>query len=281
MDGRPRLAVGVGQTARRDPDLRILLTNDDGVHAPGLAVMQKIASQINGGDVEVWTIAPMSEMSGVAHCISYTKPVRTEQLGDRLHAVDGTPADTVLVALYEIMAENPPDLVLSGVNRGNNIAENTLYSGTVGAAIEAVLHDGRAIAMSQFLGPKTQDLDNEFDAAQIHGPAIIDKLLNNGIWRDKEYGLFYNVNFPPCPAEAVRGHKVTVQGFRPACRFKAVAHDAPNRRRYYWLTGGNQQVSGAPGTDAEANLDGYIAITPARADLTAHDVVDDLTQRLT
>lgn len=242
--------------------------------------MERIAAKLNGGDVDVWTVAPMSEMSGVGHCISYTKPVRAEKIGDQLHAVDGTPADSVLVALYEIMANDPPDLILSGVNRGNNVAENTLYSGTVGAAIEAVLHDARAIALSQFMGPETKPLDNIFEAAEAHAPQLIDRLVRDGIWRDRDYGVFYNVNFPPCPAAKVLGHKVTVQGNRPECHFSARSYDAPNMRRYYWLTGSNQQVAGRPGTDAHANLEGYISVTPARADLTAHEVVDDLAERL-
>ena len=260
--------------------MRVLLTNDDGVHAPGLRAAERIAARLNGGDVDIWVVAPMAEMSGVAHCISYTKPVRSEQIAPQVFSVDGTPADSVLVALYEIMADAPPDLVLSGVNRGNNVAENTLYSGTVGAAIEAAMHERRAIALSQFMGPQTRDLDNIFEAAEAHAPALVDRLMTDGIWHDNQYGVFYNVNFPPCPAAAVKGARVTTQGYRAECRFSARAYDAPNQRRYYWLTGGNQQVASAPGTDAHANLDGYVSVTPARADLTAHEVVDALRQRL-
>ena len=109
--------------------MRVLITNDDGIHAPGLISAKKVATELAGPVGEVWTVAPMSEMSGVSHCISYTKPVRAEQLDDRTFSIDGTPADCVLVALGAIMADAPPDLVLSGVNAGNNSGENAVYLG--------------------------------------------------------------------------------------------------------------------------------------------------------
>ena len=145
--------------------MRILLTNDDGIHAEGLAVAERMISRL--GDHELWVVAPANEKSGVGHCISYTQPVRTERLGDRRVAVDGNPADCVLVALYDVM-DDRPDLVISGINRGNNSAENTLYSGTVGAAIEATLQDCRAVALSQFFGPANRELENTFEAAEEH-----------------------------------------------------------------------------------------------------------------
>jgi len=145
--------------------MRILITNDDGIHAPGLVAAEKIARQVVGDAGEVWVVAPMSEMSGVGHCISYTKPVRSESFSTFRHAVDGTPADCVMVALSSIMADAPPDLVLSGVNAGNNSGENTLYSGTVGAAMEAALQGVKAIALSQYFGPNNNSLDNMFEAS--------------------------------------------------------------------------------------------------------------------
>ena len=258
--------------------MRILITNDDGVHAEGLSVAERIAAQVDGGNNEVWVVAPASEMSGVGHCISYTSPVRVEELGERRFAVAGTPADCVLVALGEMLADAAPDLVISGVNRGNNSAENTLYSGTVGAAMEAALHGLKAVAMSQFMGPGTQELENRFEAAQDHGAGVIDRLLERGVWQDHDYGAFYNVNFPPFSSAEVRGTKVTSQGFRPECGFKARSYDAPNHRRYYWLTGGKQQIPSQPGSDAHANLEGYISVNPIRADLTDHGLVAALSE---
>ncbi len=257
--------------------MRILITNDDGIHAEGLKVAQMIAHQLAGTPADVWTVAPMAENSGVAHCISYTKPVRMEQLDDRSFSVDGTPADCVLVALSDIMKDTPPDLVLSGVNRGNNISENTLYSGTVGACIEAVIQDHKAIALSQFFGPENAPAEDSFEAAAVHGAAVVRQLMDKGRWDDKAYAPFYNVNFPPNLAANVKGVRVTTQGRRPEeVRFRAVPYDAPNRRSYYWITGGPQQVVSEPGSDAHANLEGFISVTPCRADFTAHDLIKDL-----
>ena len=257
--------------------MRILITNDDGIHAEGLEIARKIAIEVAGDADNVWTVAPMAENSGVAHCISYTKPVRIEELDPRTFSVDGTPADCVLVALSSVMKDTPPDLVLSGVNRGNNIAENTLYSGTVGATIESVLHGVKAIALSQFFGPKNMNAENSFEAAEVHGAAVVRHLLDNGIWDDQAYAPFYNVNFPPMLAADVKGTKTTTQGRRPpSTNFRAQPYEAPNRRTYYWLTGGSQQVASEPGSDAHANLEGFISVTPCRADLTAHDLVTDL-----
>lgn len=260
--------------------MRILITNDDGIHAPGLKVAKAIAEEVAGPEGEVWTVAPMSEMSGVAHCISYTKPVRTEMHDERTFSADGFPADCVLIALFAIMKDNPPDLILSGVNKGNNSAENTLYSGTVGATIEGVMHNQKAIALSQFYGPDNNRLDDPFEAALQHGPDLVRNILNNGTWDDQPYAPFYNVNFPPVAAKDVKGVQITAQGRRPDVHFRASPYDAPNQRTYYWLHGGPQHVASAPGTDVHANLDGYISVTPCRADLTAHELVEDLKAKL-
>jgi 5'-nucleotidase len=250
--------------------MRILITNDDGIHAPGLVSAEKIAQDLAGPDGEIWVVAPMAEMSGVAHCISYTKPVRSEKLGERRFSVDGTPADCVLVALGALMKDTPPDLVLSGVNKGNNSGENTLYSGTVGAVIEAALQGVRAVALSQYFGPENTSLDNQFEASEAHSAKVIETLLSDGAWGGAPYSLFYNINIPPTPAKGVKGTQVTTQGRRPDTNFSATPYDAPNRRRYYWIHGQNQHTPSAQGTDVAANLDGYISVTPCTADMTAH-----------
>src|SRR6056297_1630108 len=133
--------------------MRILITNDDGINAPGLEVLHAIATEVSGPDGEVWTVAPAFEQSGVGHCISYVHPTMIAELGPRRYAAEGSPADCVLAGLYDVLVDTPPDLVLSGVNRGNNAAENTLYSGTIGACIEAALQGIPSIALSQFYGP--------------------------------------------------------------------------------------------------------------------------------
>ena len=260
--------------------MRILITNDDGINAPGLEVLTEIATAIAGPEGEVWTVAPAFEQSGVGHCISYTHPMMIAKLGPRRFAAEGSPADCVLAAIFDVLQGARPDLVLSGVNRGNNAAENVLYSGTVGGAMEAALQGIPAIALSQFLGPETDGLSDPFEAARTHGAAVVRRLLDRGLWSGDDYRVFYNVNFPPVPAGAVKGTRVAPQGFRRDTSFGVEPHISPSGRRFLWIKGGPQHTPTLPGSDAAVNLEGYIAVTPMRADLTAHDLLADLEARL-
>lgn len=261
--------------------MRILITNDDGINAPGLAVLHEIATQIAGPDGEVWTVAPAFEQSGVAHCISYTHPTMIAELSPQRFAAEGSPADCVLAGIYDVMKDAKPDLVLSGINRGNNSAENALYSGTLGGAMEAALQGLPAIALSAYIGPENvADEAAMFEAARVHGAPLIRKLLDQGIWDDGDYRVFYNVNFPPVRAADVKGTKVAAQGYRRNTNFGMLAQLSPTGRKFLWIKGGDQHTPTAPGTDAAVNLDGYISITPMRADLTAHDLLSDLAARL-
>lgn len=257
--------------------MRILITNDDGISAPGLAAAEAIAAELAGSAEAVWTVAPAFEQSGVAHCISYIRPMRLERLGPRRFAVEGSPADCVLAALGEIMRGGPPDLVLSGVNRGHNVAEDTLYSGTVGGAMEAALHGLPAIALSQYYGPLNREAVDPFEAARAHGAAICRRLVDGADWAG---GVFYNVNFPALPAAAVRGWRATVQGRRLAATFGVQPHVAPNGRQYLWLTHGHGNADAAEGSDARECHDGFVTVTPLRTDLTAHDLVAPLAGAL-
>ena len=252
--------------------MRILITNDDGINAPGLDALKAIADEVAGPGGEVWTVAPAFEQSGVGHCISYTRPTMIAEVGPRRIATEGSPADCVMVALHEVMAGARPDLVLSGVNRGNNSAENVLYSGTIGGAMEAALQGLPAIALSQFMGPGTAALGDPFEAARAHGAALVRALLDRAPWdAGEDYRLFYNVNFPPCAAAGVKGTKAAAQGFRHGDGFTMEARRSPAGRTYLWVKGAEQQEPTAPGTDAAVNLEGWISVTPLRADLTAHD----------
>jgi len=256
--------------------MHILITNDDGINAPGLRILSEIADTIAGSGGEVWTVAPAFEQSGVGHCISYSRPTMMAELGPRRFALEGSPADCVLVGLHDVMRDTPPDLVLSGVNRGNNAGQNTLYSGTIGAAMEAALQGIPAVALSQFYGPRNVGLDQPFEAAARHGADVIRRILAADKGSHAPYRLFYNVNFPPVPADEVTGSAVVAQGFRPTSRFVAEAAVAPNGRKFHWIRGGQQDEATGPDTDVTANLEGRISITPMRADLTAHDALAEL-----
>ena len=256
--------------------MRILITNDDGISAPGLAVLKAIADDLAGPEGEVWTVAPAFEQSGVGHCISYTHPMMVTKLAPRRYAAEGSPADCVLVAVHDVMKDAPPDLVLSGVNRGNNSAENTLYSGTIGGAMEAALQGFPAVALSQYYGPANRDLQDPFEASAQHGADVVRRIMAHAPEETGGYSLFYNVNFPPVAGADVKGVRLAPQGRRPSTVFSTEPHLSPSGRRFLWIKGGNQQVSTAPGSDAAVNLDGYISVTPMRADLTAHDMLSTL-----
>ena len=256
--------------------MRILITNDDGIYAPGLKVLDAIATELAGPGGEVWTVAPQLEQSGVAHATSHARPTLITQFGERLYAVEGTPADCVLAALYDVMVESPPDLILSGVNRGNNAGQNALYSGTLGAAMEGALQHKRAIALSQYYGRGNGTLDNPFEASAEHGVDVVQKILAADTWGNSGYRLFYNVNFPPLPAAQVKGARIVSQGTRDEPNHGVAPQVSPNGRRLLFIRGVAQDTPAPAGTDVAANLDGYIAVTPMRADLTAHDVLPDL-----
>ena len=259
--------------------MRILVTNDDGIGAPGLAVLEKIAAELAGPQGEVWVVAPAFEQSGVGHCINYTKPTMLSELGPRRIAAEGSPADCVLAGVHHVMPE-PPDLVLSGVNRGNNAAENVLYSGTIGAAIEASLQNLPAIALSQFYGPANLSLNDPFEASAKFGVETVQTILDAGFDPGAEYPLLYNVNFPPVPAADVQGMKAAPQGRRPGVNFGTASFTSPSGRNYLWIKGGNQHKVAPKGTDAQVNLEGWISITPMRVNLTDHAALAALENQL-
>jgi 5'-nucleotidase len=224
-------------------------------------------------------VAPVFEQSGVSHAISYIRPMRIERLGERRWTVEGSPADCVLAGLFEVLKDNPPDLVLSGVNRGHNVAEDTVYSGTVGGAMEAALHGVRSIALSQYHGPETRMGEDLFGAAAAWGTRVVRRLLEHGDWTGPPFATFYNVNFPSRAPDAVRGVRVTFQGAR-AASFGVEPQVAPNRRKYLWLTHARGNEGTLPGSDSRECHDGWVTVTPLRADLTAHELVAPLAEAL-
>lgn len=260
--------------------MRILITNDDGIDSPGLAILKNIAEEVAGSDGTVWCVAPATEQSGTAHGVSFVKPFAISETGKDTFAVEGTPADCVLAGIYHVMPKAKPDLVLSGINRGNNSGENTLYSGTVGAAIEASLHGITGIALSQYLGKKNRGLDNPFECAEFHSKRVIDAILRSLYDNNGHYPLFYNVNFPPCSASEVVGIRSAVQGLRGYNQFTVKPVDSIATGEVLWIRNGNQDIATRPETDVSINLDGFISITPMRADLTAFDAMARLDDQL-
>ena len=255
--------------------MRILITNDDGIGAPGLQVLSEIAHAVAGDGGEVWCVAPAFEQSGVGHCINYVRPSLLTVIEPRRIAVEGSPADCVLAGLGDLV-DGEVDLILSGVNRGNNAGENTMYSGTIGAAIEGALQGVRSIALSQFYGPGNVNLDDPFAAARAHGAALVRRLVDDAPWGGDDYQLFYNVNFPPVAADAVRGAAAVAQGYRGHGRMGVAPQESPSGRRYLWIQGSAQGEPTGPGTDVKANVEGWISVTPMRCDLTDRAALEGL-----
>ncbi|TFG88700.1 MAG: stationary phase survival protein SurE, partial [Hyphomicrobiales bacterium] len=217
------------------------------------------------------------ERSGVSHAISYTSPMRMTQLDERRYTVDGYPADCVLVGLRVILKNSPPDLILSGVNRGHNVAEDVVYSGTAGAAMEGGLSGIRSIALSQFYSASAKGPDDIWDPTRAWGLKTVRAVLDMP-FADKS---FYSVNFPAVKLDAIRGMTVCPQGIRSDATFEVVPHRAPNGRDFMFLRHNTANSSAPEGCDARLGADGWVTITPLRPQLTATDLLDDARATLT
>ncbi len=250
--------------------MRILITNDDGITAPGLALAEAIAAEIAGPDGEVWVVAPDFERSGVSHAISYTTPVRMNRLDERRYSVDGFPADCVLVGLGVILKDNPPDLVIAGVNRGHNVAEDVVYSGTAGAAMEGGLNGVRSIALSQSYSSGPDRPDDLWEPARVWGAKAVRAVLKMPFAGK----CFYSINFPAVKPAAIRGMTVCPQGIRAEATFEILPYRAPNGRDFLFIRHNTANSSAPEGTDARLGLDGWVTITPLRPQLTAEDLLD-------
>lgn len=260
--------------------MRILITNDDGIHALGLKILKKLAEQIAGKDGEVWTVAPLSEQSGTSHSVSFVRPFMISQISEREFAVEGTPADCVLAGIYNVMQPHKPDLVLSGVNQGNNSGENTLYSGTVGAAIEASLQGITGIALSQYYGSNNLTLNNPFEAAETFGTDAVKIVLANLETNIADYPLLFNINFPPCSASQVEGIRASEQGIRSKGTFNLITTESPSKKKFLWIKSGPQDIYGRTGSDISDNLNRFVSITPMRANLTDQQSLEKLRRYL-
>ena len=247
--------------------MRILISNDDGIDAPGLKAIQEIARQLSD---DVWTIAPEVNHSGAGHSLSLREPLRMRQLDERTYAVRGTPTDCVIMGVRHLMPDNRPDLILSGVNMGQNLAEDLTYSGTVAAAFEGTLIGIRGIALSQALGIGGTSRGPDWQTCVTHAPDIIRKLIALE-W--PPYTL-YNVNFPDCAPDEVQGIQVTSQGRRDQEVLKIDERLDTWGTPYYWLGYQSKRSNVEVGTDLRAIYDGHISVTPLTMNLTATDMLD-------
>ncbi|PKP99636.1 MAG: 5'/3'-nucleotidase SurE [Alphaproteobacteria bacterium HGW-Alphaproteobacteria-13] len=242
--------------------MRILLTNDDGYHAPGMAVLEAMARQLSD---DIWVCAPAEEQSGAGHSLTLSHPVRIRRHGERRWSCTGTPTDSVMMAIGRLMPE-PPDLILSGVNRGANLGDDITYSGTVSAAIEGALAGVRAIALSQVYAREGMGDNVPFGAAEAWGVRVLRPLLD----METPPRTLINVNFPAIPAEEVKGIRVTRQGFHDYGRGSIVEGVDPRGYPYFWFGLHGIEHSLGHDSDLEAIDDGYISVTPLQLDLT-HD----------
>ena len=249
--------------------MRILLTNDDGYRARGLEVLEAIARTLSD---DITVVAPMEEQSGKSRSLTLTEPLRLRRFGDQRYAVTGTPTDAVMIALAEIMKDSPPDLILSGVNRGANLGEDVSYSGTVAAAMEGAHAGIRSIALSQLYPAEGMGDRVEFAAAQGWGERVIRPLLDAPLAPRS----LVNINFPPIAADAVRGVKVVSQGLRDYGRLRLDRRTDPRGYDYYWLALGRLHHNPVAETDLDAIEQDYITVTPLHLDLTHRESLDML-----
>ena len=247
--------------------MRILLTNDDGIHAAGLAQLEKVAAKLSD---DVWVCAPTEEQSGAGHSLTLHMPVRLREHGERRFSVTGTPTDAINLALRKLFTDRKPDLVISGINNGENLADDVTYSGTISAAMEGALAGIKAIALSQAL----RDAGHDFAAAEAWAEKVLRPLLTVPIARR----TVINVNFPALAPEAVRGIRVVRQGFHDYARGSLVEGVDPRGRPYFWFGLEDVEHTLDHGTDLEAVNDGFIAVTPLHVDLTHHASIGILAE---
>lgn len=253
--------------------MRILVTNDDGIHAPGLDICAEIARKLSD---DVWIVAPETDQSGVAHSLSLNDPLRLRQIEERRFAVKGTPTDCVVMGVRHILNEKLPDLILSGVNRGRNVAEDVTYSGTIAAAMEGTILGIPSFALSLSFGANTRQ--NPFwDTCIARGPDLVRKVLAAGI----PGNVLVNVNFPDCAAKDVAGIAVTTQGHRGPELLKIDARQDGRGHPYFWIAyDRRERPTPSEHTDLAALAGNMISVTPLRLDLTDQPFREKLSKLL-
>ncbi|NVK34807.1 MAG: 5'/3'-nucleotidase SurE [Rhodobacteraceae bacterium] len=247
--------------------MRILITNDDGISSTGLESLERIAAELSD---DVWVVAPETDQSGVAHSLTLSDPLRLRQISEKRFALRGTPTDCVIVATQRILP-GKPDLVLSGINRGANLAEDITYSGTVAGAIEGTLLGIRSVAVSQAYN---WDIDSEppYETAEAHAPEIIRKIMAMPPSPD----TLFNLNFPACGPDEVSGTMVTVQGKHEETGLRIDERRDGRGYPYFWLAFQQRSPAVLEKSDLASVANRWISVSPLRIDLTAHDMVAQL-----
>ncbi|AKJ27410.1 5'/3'-nucleotidase SurE [Caldimonas brevitalea] len=243
---------------------RVLLTNDDGIDAPGLAVLEHIAADLAR---EVWVVAPEHDQSGTSHSISLHAPLRVRRHAERRFAVMGTPGDCVVMAARYLMRDAPPDLVLSGVNKGANLGVETVFSGTVGAAMTGLLLGLRSIALSQSFTRRDQV---RWDTARALGPDVVRRLLR-APWNGQ---FCLNVNFPDVDPEAAGPLQVSHQGAGLLLDIGVQSATDPRSVAYHWLTFQRGARDNAADSETAIVAAGGISATPMRFERTDDSAFD-------
>jgi 5'-nucleotidase len=253
--------------------MRILLTNDDGAGAHGLSVLHQIAKALSD---DVWIVAPETNQSGASHALTIQVPLRYREIGERAYAVRGTPADCVIMGVRHVLKDNPPDLVLSGVNHGSNLAEDVTYSGTIAGAMEGTLLGIRSIAMSLTIGFDPQGRQH-WKTPLEHGPRLVEQLLAS----DWPAGTLMNINYPDLPPADVPGVVATRQGRRDQGGLHIEERRDTWGDPYFWVGFERRRSDPPEGTDLRAIADGMISVTPLYLNLTHEASREALTRTLT
>jgi 5'-nucleotidase len=250
---------------------RILVTNDDGIDAPGLVSAVRIAKQFCD---DVWVFAPSEEKSGASHSISLAHPMRLIERGEKEFAITGSPADCVMVATRAMLKEKLPDLVISGVNFGQNIAEDVTYSGTVAGAKEGTVMGIRSIALSQALNlaAHPEDMMPRFEVSEKYAAEVIAKTLE----LEWPSGMLMNINFPDIDLDKDCDVRVTAQGRRDKMMLALEERRDPRNKPYFWYNFTRQLSTATPGTDIEAIMQGHISVTPLQMNHTHDDMKAEL-----
>jgi 5'-nucleotidase len=244
--------------------VRILVTNDDGIHAEGLAVLERVAATLAD---DVWVVAPEFDQSGLSHSLSLNDPLRMRQVTEKKFALRGTPSDCVIMAVRRLLADRRPDLILSGINAGQNAADDVTYSGTVAGAIEGTLLGVPSVALSQAASYSEGGRNVPWQTAEAHAGRVITALIAFGF----PDGIFYNVNFPNVPPGKVARDLVTAQG-KLEHRLHIEERRDGRGLPYFWLAYRASRPPIQPGSDVAAIDAGAISVTPLRLDMTAHEV---------